>query len=164
MSKLLADHIKNHCPFCFIAGTTSEPCDSLKHSATCPPFLFQAWPPCLCIWCRKGTNLHFVSFSVLVLGHYHRKPQPFLGPCKNILALSFIVPLGISGRLRRVWACCDTIFKEALVLLQRHSMIRNTRQASQVPTVLFEEYTSFYSTYISFSTARMETHAGFLHL
>lgn len=86
MSKLLADHIKNHCPFCFITGTTSEPFDSLKHSATCPSFLFQAWPPCLCIWCRKGTTLHFVSFSVLVLGHYHRKPQPFLGPCKNILA------------------------------------------------------------------------------
>lgn len=37
------------------------------------------------------------------------------------------------------------------------------RMHAQVPTALFKEYASFYSTYISFSTAGMEKHAGFLH-
>lgn len=53
--------------------------------------------------------------------------------------------------------------KEALAPSQRCRRVWNTRQASQVPTVLFNEYTPLYSTYISFSTARMETHAAFLH-
>lgn len=41
--------------------------------------------------------------------------------------------------------------------------VRRASKISQVPTMLLKEYTPFYNAYISFSTARMEKHAGFLH-
>lgn len=117
--------------------------------------------PTSCIWCGKQTS-HLLCFLLMVVWAISiRTPDSWTIP----LALSFLGSPGFGEVGRTIGAPCGIFFflKDALAPSQRCRSIWNTRQASQVPTVLFKEYTFFYSTYILFSTARMEMHAGFLH-
>ena len=121
---------------------------------------FPASAPPLHIRSDKLTPHLFCFLLTSVLGHFHKNPRVFFGQTPaGFVFLSCPKFGGTTDDSSMLWH----FLKDALAPPRRRRRVWNTRQASQVPTVLFKEYTPFYSTYISFSTARMETHAGFLH-